>query len=242
MGMHQLQCKPGEVEAEAKDFMCLICPFLIGNHHELCFILNMDQTPVFFMMSSKQKLELVGKKIIHIRTSANDMKRVAMVVTIAGDGMVLPSMVIFKGKPNGRIAKTEFVMYPAPHHYCYQDYAWMDKVVMIAWVDEILRPYIETAPDDIIPLLILDIYQCHMMGLVVQKIQELGVEVKHIPGGCTPLCKPVNIGFNKSFKDHIQRLWKTWMISKGIVHGMASTPTRLNVATWVEKALAEMKR
>ena len=42
-----------------------------------------------------------------------------------------------------------------------------------------------------------------MMGSVVQRIQELGVEVQHIPGGCTSLCQPVNVGFNKPFKDRI---------------------------------------
>jgi hypothetical protein len=84
----------------------------------------------------------------------------------------------------------------------------MDEAVMIAWVDKILRPYIETTPDHLVPLHILDSYQCHMMGSVVQKIQELGVEVKHIPGGCTPLCQPVNIGFNQPFKD---RIWKLWI-------------------------------
>jgi hypothetical protein len=99
----------------------------------------------------------------------------------------------FKGKPNGRIAKTEFAMYPAPHHYRCQENAWMDKVVMIAWVDKILLPYIEMAQDDNVPLLILDSYRCHMMGLVDQKIQVHWVEVKHIPGGCTSLCQPINI-------------------------------------------------
>jgi hypothetical protein len=51
------------------------------------------------------------------------------------------------------------------------------------------------APDDVVPLLVLNSYQCHMMASVVQMIQELGVEVKHIPGGCTTLCQPINVGF-----------------------------------------------
>ena len=70
----------------------------------------------------------------------------------------------------------------------------MDEAVMLAWVNDVLRPYVETAPDDIIPNLNLDSYQYHMMALVVQKIQKLGVEVRRIPGGCTSLCQPVDIG------------------------------------------------
>jgi hypothetical protein len=61
MGTHLLQRKPDEVEAEAKDYMCLICPFLVGPHRDLCFIINMDQTPVYFAMNAKQTLEVVGK-------------------------------------------------------------------------------------------------------------------------------------------------------------------------------------
>jgi len=72
----------------------------------------------------------------------------------------------------------------------------MDETVMLAWVDQVVQPYVNTTPEDIIPILILDSYRCHMMASVVQKIQELGVEVKHIPGGCTSLCQPVNGGFN----------------------------------------------
>jgi hypothetical protein len=228
MGTHLSQRKPEEVEAEAQDYMRLIRPFLIGPHCDLRFIINMDQTPVYFAMNAKKTLEVMGRKTIHVRTSTNDTKRATVAVTITADGIVLPSMVIFKGKPLGRIAKKEFATYPAPHSDCCQENAWMDEVVMLAWVDNILRPYVKTAPDDVIPLLILDSYQCHMMESVVQKIQELGVEVKHIPGGCTSLCQPIDIGFNKPFKDRLWKLWILWMIAKGVIHGTTSTPTRLN--------------
>jgi hypothetical protein len=165
-----------------------------------------------------------------------------MAVTIAADGMLLPSMVVFKGQPKGRIARKEFSSYPTTNIYRCQANAWMDKAVMVAWVDEVLAPYVAMAPEDVVPLLILNSYQCHMMALVVQRIQELGVEVKHIPGGCTSLCQPVNVGFNKPFKDRVHQTWQSWMIAEGVVHGTKSLPTRLDVATWVANAMAEMKR
>jgi hypothetical protein len=126
-------------------------------------------------------------------------------------------------------------------YHC-QANAWMDEAVMVACVDEVLMSYNAMAPDDAVPLLILDSYQCHMMALVVQIIQELGVEVKHIPGGCTSLCQPVDVGFNKPFKDRVRQTWQSWMIAEGIVHGTTSLPTRLDVATWVANAMAEMTR
>jgi hypothetical protein len=85
MGTHLLQGKPDEVEAETKDYMRLICPFIIGPHRDRGFIINMDQTPVYFAMSSKRTLELVGKRTINVHTSTNDNKRVTVAVTITAN-------------------------------------------------------------------------------------------------------------------------------------------------------------
>ena len=54
------------------------------------------------------------------------------------------------------------------------------------------------------------------MSSVLTKIQNLGIKVLHIPGGCTSLCQPVDVGFNKPFKDRIRGLWNRWMMAIGI--------------------------
>ena len=58
--------------------------------------------------------------------------------------------------------------------------------------------------------------QIRQMNLVVNVIQDLGVEVEHIPGGCTSLCQPVDIGINKPFKAFLHKAWEKWMINEGI--------------------------
>ena len=72
------------------------------------------------------------------------------------------------------------------------------------WVEMVLKPYVNTAPDNVVPIFFLDSYHCHMMNLVSNAIQDLGVEVEHIPGGCTSLCQPVDIRINKPFKAFLQ--------------------------------------
>jgi hypothetical protein len=101
MGMHICQRKTEEVEAEASNFMCLIRPLLFGPHCDRHFILNTDQTPVYFWKSTKKTLELVGKKTIHIRMSTNDTRWATVAVTITGDGMVLPSTIFLRGNMTG---------------------------------------------------------------------------------------------------------------------------------------------
>jgi hypothetical protein len=243
MGMHTLQRLPDKVEREALDFMQFMWQIVLSSNCDWRYILNMDQTPLYFLMNAKCTLELILERMVHICMLSDDTKQVTVAVTIVADGMVLPSMPIFKGQPSECIAKTEFATYPATHRYQCQANAWMDEVCMIAWVNEVLAPYIAMAPDEVVPLLvILNSYQCHMMALVVQMIQELGVEVKHIPGGCTPLCQPINVGFNKQIKDCMRRQWMLWVMSKGITHGTTSQLVRLDVAKWVDNAMGEMRR
>ncbi len=66
MGMHLCQRKLEEVEVEASNYMRLIRTLLFSPHCDQHFILNMDQMPVYFLMSTKRMLEVVGKRTIHI--------------------------------------------------------------------------------------------------------------------------------------------------------------------------------
>jgi hypothetical protein len=207
MDTHMLQHLLAQVESKALNYMRFMHQIVLSNNCDLHYVLNMDQTTVYFSMNAKHTPDLIRGKTVPIHTSSDDTKRVTVVVTIGVDGTVLPLMLIFKSQPNERIARTKFATYLATHPYRCQANAWMGEVCMIAWVDEVLVPYVATATYEIVPLLALDSYQCHMMASVVQMIQELGVEVKHITGVCTPLCQPVNIAFNKPFKDCMRRQW-----------------------------------
>jgi hypothetical protein len=79
--------------------MNIMRPFIEGPHCDRRFILNMDQTPVFFCMTRKKTIEVIGVKTVRICTLTNDTKRATVAVTIAANGTVLPSTIVFKGKP-----------------------------------------------------------------------------------------------------------------------------------------------
>ena len=128
--------------------------------------------------------------------------------------------------------------------YACQPNAWMDERCMLLWVDLCLKPHVATIPKGIIPILFLDSYRCHMMASVVDAIQELGVEVEHIPGGCTCLSQPVDAGINKPFKKRICDLWQTWMMgdmSQGITTVTVSAPTRELIRDWCIDAYKQMQ-
>jgi hypothetical protein len=62
MGTHTAQRPPAKVESKACDNMAYMCRIVLGSNRDRRFILNMDQTPVYFLMSAKRTLEVIGKK------------------------------------------------------------------------------------------------------------------------------------------------------------------------------------
>ncbi len=72
------------------------------------------------------------------------------------------------------------------------------------------------------------------MSSVVNRIEDLGAEVWHIPGGCTRHCQPVDVRFNKPLKDCICAGWEEWMIKQGLASG--KDPTCKQVTNWTVNA------
>jgi hypothetical protein len=207
-----------------------------GIRHE-DFILNVDQTPIPFTFHARKTINTPGSRTVHIRKSTCDTRRATYAVTVTASGKLLKPLVIFKGKPTGRIVNREFPSFEQDMIYVCQKSAWMDERVMLLWVDTVLAPYVATRPDGVIPIIFLDSYRCHMMQSVVQKIQDIGVEVEHIPGGCTCLCQPVDVGVNKPLKNRIRNLWEAWMIQDGMQQdGTAKPPLRRDIVGWIRSA------
>jgi hypothetical protein len=125
------------------------------NNRDPRFILNMDQTPIFFSMTSKTTLEPVGSKTVNVRTSKNASMRVTVAVTVTASGDMLAPLFVFKGAPGGRIER-ELASYSDGAVYSVQKKAWMDESIMIQWIEQVLLPYCSAKPAGIDPILFLD--------------------------------------------------------------------------------------
>lgn len=54
------------------------------------------------------------------------------------------------------------------------------------------------------------------MTSVVSSINQLGARDEHIPGNCTYLLQPVDIGINKPLKVRVRGRWEAWMLERPI--------------------------
>jgi len=149
-------------------------------------VLNMDQTPIPFTFHAKRTWETKGVRTVHVRGSTSETKRATLAATVTMSGEHLPPFLIFQGAQNGNILTHGNLRCPKK--------AWMDESMMRLWIEKCLSPWKNTLPHDCVPLLVLDSFCVHMMGLTVKEIQALGIEVQYIPGGCTYLCQPIDVG------------------------------------------------
>ena len=62
MGTHTSQRPLAEVESEAFDFMQFMRCIISGGNRNWCFVINMDQTPVYFSMNTNEPLRPLAKK------------------------------------------------------------------------------------------------------------------------------------------------------------------------------------
>ena len=121
-----------------------------------------------------------------------------------------------------------------------QEKAWMDKSIMQKWITLVLKPYIDTVPDGVRPILFLDSYCCHLMASVVNVIEAMGVQVEHIPGGCTGLCQPIDVGIGKPLKNRVRNMWEDWMVKQGGETLRFTPPSRQAIADWVLEATNDL--
>ena len=241
---HQAQRHPKEMVDEAKHFVSRITPLLASPNHDQRYIINMDQTPVFFSMVPNKTLNIAGERSINVRTSTGSTMRLTCAVTVSAAGDILRPFIVFKGKRDGRISREfgnpEKSGFLVDCSYMCQDRAWMDEAVMLQWVKEVLEPWSKHVPTGIVPYLLLDSYKCHLMSSVVHAIQDLGIEVEHIPGGCTGLVQPLDVGVNKPLKNRIRRKWEEYMLEEGLAMTVSKPPTRQQMATWVTQCLDDL--
>ena len=147
----------------------------------------------------QKNIEVVGRRTIHIRKSTSDTKCATCALTVTASGKMITPLFVFKGKniqlivgmmkcfshfivlllgkPNGMIVQREFPTYPEGMIYACQDNAWMDKRVMQMWVNMVLKPYVDTAPENVV--------SAALFGFVLLSHDEFSCKCNPGPWGCS---------------------------------------------------------
>lgn len=110
----------------------------------------MDQTPYNPTDSPNKTLDYIGSTTVATKKMKVSIGRITCCLAVCADGTKLRPMLIYKGKPGGSIER-EFTNNPNEPYCIVQENAWTDERVMLTWIDQILKPFVETAPPGIVP-------------------------------------------------------------------------------------------
>ena len=235
---HTSQINPQETAEAALDWVTLMRPIVAAPNVQKQWIINMDQTPIWLSMHPQVSLNLIGATSVNGRCSGDSGSRFTCTLAISANGDKLRPFLIFKGQPNGHIATREFPTNPdrVAVDLCCQRSAWQDEENMLRWIDRVLVPYLQNRAQGAPALLVLDQFSAHWTENVRNRLEELGIDVHKIPGGCTGYVQPIDVGIGKPFKDRVRAKWWEWMLSLDPAAAAVASVTRPQAISWVRES------
>ena len=238
----QAQQHPQEMVDQALGWLADVRPLLNLPGTNRQYVLNMDQTAVFFNMAPNTTLKMKGTQTVPVRILRGTTDRVTVSICVSAAGDKLKPMIIFHGKPDGRIVNRDFPLFDHQDNMLLacQEQAWQDGNNMLLWVENVLRPHLQERAQGVPVILFLDGFSAHRAQATVDALTNLGVQVVYIPGGCTGLVQPIDVGVCKPFKDRLRGLWWDWLVSQDPDLRILRKASREDIADWVYQSWEAM--
>lgn len=163
-------------------------------------VFNMDQTAIFCTLGSKTTVEFIGKETVPAVCGGNDSWRCTVALTASADGRMHAPHFVFKAEPGGEVEReVRAFAVEEVATFSVQRNAWFDVRVMLEWIENCWR-FIVSEPC----ILILDSLAVHKCDAVVEALAHYGTAVKFVPGGCTGVAQPLDVGVMGPLKSHIR--------------------------------------
>jgi hypothetical protein len=189
-------------------------------------IINADQTGVIYLPGSRMTYAPRGSKQVGL--IGNEEKRAftaLLAVSAAGDE--LPPQCVYEGKteqstPSASAANRRdcddtgfsFVFSGKTGNH------WSNQHTMRQWINEVLVPYLKSLRQQLgldpsqKALLIIDIWSVHRSAEFQDWLREThpDILVDFVPGGCTGVGQPLDMGLNWPFKHAVKVAYHSWLV------------------------------
>jgi len=169
----------------------------------------MDEVPVWLDFTPDHTLDIKGSKEVSLKCTTKYKVRATLVLAVFADGKKLPPMIVFK-ESSGNLPKKIQGAYDSKRIIIKANKkGWMNETLLEEWINEIWAPNIKQNESYI---LIWDSFAPHKTKKIVDNlINEYDTDVLIIPGGCTPVLQPLDVGINKPVKDKLRSKFSKWM-------------------------------
>ena len=198
---------------------------------ELNRIGNCDETPIWFNMIENTTVEKIGTRTVKVKSFGNEKSRISCLLCITGGGLKLPPLIVFKGKPNGKLynklINNSYVLKKNIFIEC-QENAWVTEAIFYKWLESIWFRTFKTKPSKG-TLLVFDRAKSHFSDRINELFKNNSSKFSLIPPGQTKYVQPLDVSINKPFKAAMHRAYTEFQIS----NGNTKTPTHENIIEFV---------
>lgn len=205
-------------------------------------IINIDQTPLPYVLISKYTMNKKGEKKVPI-LGTDDYRQITGTFSVAMDGSFLPIQLIYKGKTSRSQPKYKF---PKEFHVTQNPTHWANETTSIELLEKIIIPYVKRTretlglPEDHAWLLISDVFKAQWTELVKQTVSDSSGYMVPIPSCWTNYFQPLDLTVNKSSKSHLRNSAQTWyagQIEKQIEAGKSPHEIKVDIRISLLKPL-----
>ena len=165
----------------------------------------MDQTPLPFVLDDGKTYADKGSSEVWCVSGSSglDKRQCSVQLTIFADGVPrVRALVVFRGK-GLRITRKEQEAWDRRVQLAFQPKAWCDESMMKKQISEqwgniFINPPTTGATGKI---LVADVYGAQQTDGVKALLKKKNSELVNVPPGCTSRVQPLDVSFNKPFKD-----------------------------------------
>ena len=175
-------------------------------------VINWDQTGINYVPSDSYTMEKEGTKRVPI-IAADDKRQITAVFAGTLTGSFLPPQLIYKGTTKRCLPTVKF---PNDWHITCSDNHWSNESTMIAYLQNILFPYIDCKREQLklgvnFPaLVIFDNFKAQRTEKVLKLLEDHHIRVVMVPANCTDRLQPLDISVNKSIKVFLRQEFQNW--------------------------------
>jgi len=211
--------------------------------HEIPYemVINIDQTPLPFVLISKYTLAEKGSSRVSV-PGTSDYRQITGTFAVTMSGSFLPIQLIYQGKTPRCQPKFDF---PKEFHVTQTANHWADENTSIDMMKKILIPYVaakrkELGVSDKPWLLISDVFKGQWTAAVKDVVRESNGKMVPVPNNWTNYFQPLDLTVNKSSKDFLRQEAQSWYskeISKQMEAGKRPDEIKVDVRISIMKPL-----
>ena len=175
-------------------------------------IINIDQTPLPFVLISNYMMDKTNEEFVPISDSA-DYRQITGTFSVTTSGKFLPIQLIYQGKTDRCHPKFNF---PKEFHITHTENHWSNEKKAMELINHVLIPYVKQIREELgfrttkEWVLVADVFKAHWTDAVKKIISDNNGMMVPVPNNMTSYLQPLDLTVNRSCKAFLRNQAQKW--------------------------------